>query len=52
MGHNPALLVEGTIKTTKNERCGRKPDVANVKPVLALIYVYMQMNLLHCGHAL
>jgi len=31
------LLDEGTIETTKNERCSRKPDVADVE-LVALIY--------------
>ena len=38
MGHNSALLDEGTIKTAKNERCCRKPDVIDVGPVVLYMY--------------
>lgn len=39
MEHNSALLDEGTIETTENERYCREPDVADREPVVAVMYV-------------
>ena len=47
------MLDEGTITTTKNERCCRKPDVGDVESlVLISNYICRQICFIHIHYSL